>query len=122
MHRSVHGSIVDEAHNGLAAPLHEEGWPRRDAIVANKIGRTLSGKHLLLKVIDVDLIVVDRLVCYRVGDGPWRLSAKLGRLAEHSTINRSTVRRNSRDRSLNRRDWHGKLIEPAVGCTLPILG
>jgi len=70
MHRVGHGRVVDEPHHGLAASLDQECRAGRDAIVSHKVGGGLVGIHLLLKVVDVDLVVVNGLICDRVGDGP----------------------------------------------------
>lgn len=68
MDRVGQGCVVDEPDNSFPAFLHDEGRTRGDAIVSNKVGFSQVGVDTLLKGQDIDFVVVDRLVCNRVGD------------------------------------------------------
>lgn len=70
MHRTRQNSLVGESDNRLPSPGDQEGRARGDAIVSHKRGRSLIWIDLLLEGDDVDLVVIDLLVCDRVRDRP----------------------------------------------------
>jgi hypothetical protein len=80
MNCAAHSCVVDEAHNDLAALFDQEGWARRNPVIANKNCVALVWVDFLCKLVDVDLVVVDRVVGYGVRNGPTsRQSPMLGR-------------------------------------------